>query len=64
MTDPNSDFFAGLDNALERTQAAPAAQTRELVTLARELVSALDPEALLPAVADAVLRVVGGERVI
>lgn len=63
MPDPN-DFFAGLDSALERTQAAPAAQTRELVTLARELVLALDPEALLPAVADAVLRVVGGERVI
>lgn len=63
MTDSN-DFFAGLDSALERTQAVPAAQTRELVTLARELVAALDPEALLPAVGDAVLRVVGGERVI
>ncbi len=58
------DFFDGVDDALATQPSPGTPDTASLLALARELVQALEPEALLPAVADAICRVVGGERVL
>src|SRR5580704_9965587 len=54
---PVDEFFDGVDEALAKEPSPRGSDTASLLALARELVQALEPEALLPAVTDAIRRV-------